>query len=84
MRDGGERRYASQAEGLSEALGRIRPKLCFFGHHHARVDTVIEGVRCVGLNAVGYPGSLVAFEADGAAVEVIGEFPETISPAQAP
>jgi hypothetical protein len=75
MSSGDERRYVSQAEGLSEALGRTRPQLCFFGHHHARVDAQIEGVRCVGLNAVGYAGSLVAFEvrAEGS-VALVDEF----------
>lgn len=62
MVSGTERRYASQAEGLTEVLRRVRPKLCFFGHHHAAIDVVIEGVRCIGLNAVGYPGNLVAFD----------------------
>jgi len=75
MRSGDERRYVSQAEGLSEALGRIQPKVCFFGHHHARLDALIEGVRCVGLNAVGYPGSLVAFEVDQSGAALLGEWP---------
>ena len=62
MASGAERRYVSQAEGLSEVLSRVRPKLCFFGHHHTSVDVFVEGVRCIGLNAVGYPGNLVAFD----------------------
>jgi hypothetical protein len=72
---GDERRYVSLAEGLDEALARIRPKLCFFGHHHARIDTTVAGVRCLGLNAVGYPGSLAAFEIDGTHAEVVAWFP---------
>jgi hypothetical protein len=76
MASGDERRYTSQAEGLSEALAAIRPKLCFFGHHHVRVDAEIEGVRCVGLNAVGHRGSLVAFEAQGdGQVALLGQWP---------
>lgn len=65
MASGAERRYVSQAEGLSEVLRCVQPKLCFFGHHHASVDVLVEGVRCIGLNAVGYPGNLVAFDLEG-------------------
>jgi len=76
MASGDERRYTSQAEGLNEALAAIRPKLCFFGHHHVRIDAEVEGVACVGLNAVGYRGSLVAFEfSEQGSIKVLGHWP---------
>lgn len=37
--------YLSQAAGLGEAVTRTQPKICFFGHHHQRVDTMVSGVR---------------------------------------
>ncbi len=59
--DGG---YVSQAAGLDGLLARARPRVCFFGHHHARIDADVSGVRCIGLNKVGCPGNLVAIEFD--------------------
>lgn len=61
---GGERRYRSEAAGLAEVVSRVRPAVCFFGHHHRRVEAEIDGVRCFGLNVVGRPGNLVAFEVE--------------------
>jgi hypothetical protein len=51
--------------------------VCFFGHHHTRIDAEVAGVRCIGLNAVGRPGNLVAVEFDerGPAWSVLGEWP---------
>jgi predicted phosphodiesterase len=62
--DGHRRRaaYVSEAAGLDALLARIRPRVCFFGHHHIRVDAEVSGVRCIGLNKVGMPGNLVAIE----------------------
>ena len=40
----------------------MRPRVCFFGHHHTRLDSEIAGVQCVGLNKVRMPGNLVAVE----------------------
>jgi hypothetical protein len=54
--------YVSEARGLDELVRRARPRVCFFGHHHTRVDAEIAGVRCLGLNKVARPGNLVAFE----------------------
>ena len=68
--------YVSNAAGLGEAVARARPAICFFGHHHQRVDLEIAGVRCIGLNAVGRPGNLVAFRFLEGSCEVIGEWPE--------
>jgi hypothetical protein len=44
---GDERRYRSEAAGLGELVARLRPAVCFFGHHHHRVDAEVGGVRCV-------------------------------------
>jgi predicted phosphodiesterase len=60
-----------------ELLARTRPRVCFFGHHHTRVDAEIAGVPCVGLNKGHYPGCLVAFEMKPGerAWRVLGEWP---------
>ena len=75
---GAKERYFSTAEGLDDALKRTRPKVCFFGHHHARVDADVHGVTCLGLNMIGHPGSLVAVElsSDQAPAKVLGEWPK--------
>jgi Icc-related predicted phosphoesterase len=70
--------YVSQAVGLGEAVARTRPKACFFGHHHQRVEAEVSGVRCIGLNAVGRPGNLVAFRIEEGACEIVGEWPAAI------
>jgi hypothetical protein len=56
--------YASDAAGLDHLLRRVKPLVCFFGHHLARVDAQIAGVRCIGLNKIARPGNLVAIEID--------------------
>ena len=77
LRDGRERRYASQALGLAEAVSRSRPRLCLFGHHHVRMDAEVAGVRCLGLNTVGRPGNLVAIQLEphGRDWSILGESP---------
>jgi Icc-related predicted phosphoesterase len=30
--------YTSEAQGLDVLLTQLRPRVCFFGHHHTRVD----------------------------------------------
>jgi hypothetical protein len=67
--------YTSQAAGLGDAVARAQPKACFFGHHHQRVDILVSGVRCIGLNAVGRAGNLVAFTLEEGACAVVGEWP---------
>ena len=71
------RRYKSEAEGLAEAVDRTRPRICFFGHHHTRLDAEIAGVRCIGLNKVAMPGNLVAVDipAREHGCEIRGEWP---------
>jgi hypothetical protein len=68
--------YVSQAAGLDVMLARVRPCVCFFGHHHARVDSEVSGVPCIGLNKVASPGNLVAieFEPRGRKWSLIGEY----------
>lgn len=72
--------YVSEAAGLDALIGRVRPRVCFFGHHHTRLDAEIGDVRCIGLNRVGMPGNLVAVELDehGTGWTVIGEWPERL------
>ena len=55
-------RRRCRAAELDELLARTRPRVCFFGHHHTRLDAEVAGVRCLGLNKGHYPGCLVAFE----------------------
>jgi predicted phosphohydrolase len=68
--------YVSEAAGLDALLARVRPRVCFFGHHHTRVDAEVSGVRCIGLNKVTMPGNLVAIEMEPRPREwsVIGEY----------
>jgi predicted phosphodiesterase len=68
--------YISQAAGLDVVLARARPRVCFFGHHHARVDAEVSGVSCIGLNKVGCPGNLVAAEIKpkGREWSILGEY----------
>ena len=30
--------YVSEAAGLDTLLAKVQPRVCFFGHHHTRVD----------------------------------------------
>lgn len=54
--------FVSEAMGLDELLAKTQPRVCFFGHYHARVAAEIAGLRCLGLNKGHYPGCLVAIE----------------------
>jgi hypothetical protein len=56
--------WVSEAAGLDELLAGVRPRVCFFGHHHTRIDGEVAGVRCIGLNKVRMPGNLVAIDFD--------------------
>jgi hypothetical protein len=69
--------FVSEAAGLDELLVRARPRVCFFGHHHTRLDGEVAGVKCLGLNKGPYPGCLVAFEmkAGESAWALLGEWP---------
>jgi predicted phosphodiesterase len=69
--------YVSEAAGLDDLIRRVRPRVCLFGHHHARFDSEVDGVPCLGLNKVGKPGNLVAIEFDerGRGWSILGEWP---------
>ncbi len=71
------RRFTSEAEGLAQVVASTRPTVCLFGHYHTRLDAVIEGVPCIGLNKVGCPGNLVAVDLrqKERAFSVLGEWP---------
>ncbi len=76
---GGE--FVSEATGLAELLTRVRPRVCFFGHHHTRVRGEIAGVLCIGLNKVTCPGNLIAIEfgSPTSRWSIVGEWPLTSS-----
>jgi len=59
---GRNRKWTSDAAGLDQLVASVKPRVCFFGHHHVRVDASVGGVRCIGLNKVGSTGNLVALE----------------------
>ncbi|MBK8011724.1 MAG: metallophosphoesterase [Deltaproteobacteria bacterium] len=44
--------WMSEAAGLDQLVAAVRPRVCFFGHHHTWVDSEVAGVRCIGLNKV--------------------------------
>lgn len=70
--------HDSVAVGLDELLAAVSPRVCFFGHHHARVDAEVAGVRCIGLNIVGRSGNLFAVELEegGSGWSELGEWPK--------
>jgi Icc-related predicted phosphoesterase len=67
----------SEAVGLDELVVGTRPRVCFFGHHHARIDGEVGGVRCLGLNKSRMLGNLVAINIDpcGREWSILGEWP---------
>jgi len=69
--------FISEAMGLDTLLSRTQPRVCFFGHHHTRVDADVAGVPCLGLNKGPHPGCLVAIEmkAGEKAWRLLGEWP---------
>jgi predicted phosphohydrolase len=69
--------WASEAVGLDDLVRGVRPRVCFFGHHHTRLDSQIDGVPCIGLNKVRMPGNLVAIDVPerGRDWTVLGEWP---------
>jgi predicted phosphodiesterase len=71
--------YASEAAGLNLLLERVKPLVCFFGHHHARVDAEVAGVRCIGLNKIGRPGNLIVIEieANRGGWSIVAEYDES-------
>jgi len=74
--------WPSETAGLDDLVRGVRPRVCFFGHHHTRLDSEIGGVRCIGLNKVRMPGNLVAVEMPerGREWSVLGEWPPCSPP----
>ena len=70
--------YVSEAAGLDLLLAQVQPRVCFFGHHHTRVDAEVSGVRCIGLNKIAMPGNLVAIDVEpepgGRGWSLLGEY----------
>jgi predicted phosphodiesterase len=68
--------YISEVAGLDGLLTQVQPRVCFFGHHHTRVDAEVSGVRCLGLNKVAMPGNLVAIDIEPGKRDwsLLGEF----------
>jgi hypothetical protein len=62
------RTWHLQGEGQAELVARLRPRICFSGHIHARTERRIAGVRVVGLHKVPHRGSCLLFE-----IRAIGE-----------
>jgi hypothetical protein len=69
--------WVSEAVGLDQLVAGVHPKVCFFGHHHTRVDGDVAGVRCIGLNKVMRPGNLVAIDIEPRGEwSILGEWPK--------
>jgi hypothetical protein len=54
--------FVSEVAGLDSLLAATRPRICFFGHHHARFEAEVADVPCIGLGKVGRLGNLLAIE----------------------
>jgi hypothetical protein len=66
------RRWTLAGEGQAELVARVRPRVCFTGHLHARIERSVAGVRVVGLHKVPVRGSvlLVDIPVEGVVVDV--------------
>lgn len=69
--------WPRESEGLDDLVRAVRPQVCFFGHHHIRLDADIDGIPCLGINKSPHPGSLVAIEIRDRChgMQIIGEWP---------
>ncbi len=54
--------YHTRGPGLRRLVAEVRPKVCFFGHHHVLLRASISGVTTTGLNLIGRPGHLAAWD----------------------
>ncbi len=74
--------FVSPAVGLDKPISMLNPQICFFGHHHTRIDATIAGVPCYGLNKVGMPGNMVAIHMTPTARtwSALGEWPRRTHP----
>ena len=64
-----------RGRGVDDAVGGTRPRVCFFGHHHTRLDSSIGGV--LGFNKVPCPGSLlvIGLPPHSSSFSIIGKWP---------
>jgi len=56
--------------GIAELIQGKKPKICFTGHIHRSYQMQLDGVRCVGLPAIGMQKHLMAIEIDDLTHEV--------------
>ncbi len=56
------RRMDAGKTAINDVLAAMRPRLHLFGHHHEFTDSIRQGVRSVGLDAV--TASYVLIDAD--------------------
>ena len=45
-------KYETQSIGLDDVAKELKPKIWFFGHHHRYINTVVHGVKTVGLGRI--------------------------------
>jgi len=66
------RSWTLAGEGQAELVASVRPRVCFTGHLHARIERNLAGVRVVGLHKVPTRGSvlLVDVPAEGEVTDV--------------
>jgi predicted phosphohydrolase len=67
----------SNAAGLDDLVASVKPQVCFFGHHHRRITTIVNRVQCYGLNKVGMLNNLIAIDIDSRRRDwtILGEWP---------
>jgi hypothetical protein len=56
------RSWTLVGEGQAELLASLRPRVCFTGHLHARIERSLAGVRVVGLHKIPVRGSVLLVE----------------------
>lgn len=53
------RSWTLSGEGQADLVASVRPRVCFTGHLHARIERNVSGVRVVGLHKVPIRGSVL-------------------------
>lgn len=56
--------YVTRGPGLRSLVETLKPKVVFFGHHHAKIRTELFGIPVFGLNLIGREGWLVAWDTE--------------------
>jgi hypothetical protein len=64
--------YFTRGPGLRKLVETLKPKICFFGHHHQHRHSEIAEVPVIGLNLIGRPGWLVAWDTETGLVDEWG------------